>query len=68
MTIKDGEIRLTGKPNGYFATKEEYGDYVLTFEWMYEKPEGGAPGKFNGNSGLLLHISGEPKVSTSRVW
>lgn len=63
ITLKDGEIRLTGKPNGYFATKASYKNYVLEFEWMYERPDGYKDGdRFDGNSGLLVHISGEHKV------
>jgi hypothetical protein len=63
ISIKDGEVRLTGKPNGYFATKKGYKNYVLTFEWMYERPETlESEGLFNGNSGLLVHITGEHKV------
>src|SRR6266571_5720437 len=64
ITIKDdGEIRLTGKPNGYFATKDSYKSYVVQFEWKYERPEGYKEGdKFGGNSGLLVHIVGEHKV------
>lgn len=63
ITIKDGEVRVTGKPAGYFATKDEYKNYVLSFEWMYERPEGlEADEKFRGNSGLLLHIQPPQKV------
>jgi Domain of Unknown Function (DUF1080) len=57
MTVKDGEIRLSGKPNGYFATKQAYKNYVLRFEWMYERPETlKGDSAFTGNSGLLVHI------------
>ena len=64
MKIQDGVIHITGKPNGYFATKEGYKNYVLKFDWMYERPEGLEPGaKFNGNSGLLVHI-----VEPHKVW
>jgi len=64
MQIKDGVIRLTGKPNGYFATKEDCKSYVVKFDWMYERPEGLGPGaRFNGNSGLLVHI-----VEPHKVW
>ena len=64
MKIEDGVIRLTGKPNGYFATREGYQNYVIRFDWMYERPEGLAPGaKFDGNSGLLVHI-----VEPHKVW
>jgi hypothetical protein len=64
ITIHDGEVRLSGKPNGYFATKASFKNYVLRFDWMYERPEGlKADASFRGNSGLLLHI-GEPH----KVW
>jgi Domain of Unknown Function (DUF1080) len=63
IAIVDGEVRLAGKPEGYFATKKEYKNYVLKFEWMYERPEGlKSDADFDGNSGLLLHIEGELKV------
>jgi hypothetical protein len=59
VTLKDGEVRLAGKPEGYFATRDGYKNYVLRFDWMYEnyhaKPS-------DGNSGLMLHIHGAPKV------
>ncbi len=59
----DGVISVTGKPNGYFATKDSYTNYVLKFDWMYERPDDlEDDAEFNGNSGLLLHIGGEPKV------
>jgi hypothetical protein len=64
MTIRDGEVRLAGKPEGYFATKEEYRNYVLRFEWLYERPAKYRDGEpFHGNSGVLLHAQGP-----SRVW
>jgi hypothetical protein len=63
ISIRDGEINLTGKPNGYFATKKPYKNYVLRFEWKYEAPAGYKPGdNFGGNSGLLVHIQGGHKV------
>ncbi len=62
MTIEDGEIRLSGKPSGYFATKAAYKNYVLRFEWKYERPETlKNEAGFRGNSGLLVHIT-EHKV------
>jgi hypothetical protein len=63
LKIVDGEIKVTGKPNGYFATKDVYRNYVLKFDWMYDRPEGLTDdAKFNGNSGLLLHIQKPHKV------
>jgi hypothetical protein len=64
LAIKDGEVRVSGKPNGYFATRTSYKNYVLRFEWMYERPDSlESDAAFKGNSGLLLHI-GEPH----KVW
>ena len=52
--IRDGAIWCTGKPVGFLRTKQEYSDYKLVLEWRWaEKP---------GNSGVLLHMSGEEKV------
>ncbi|MGE3818492.1 MAG: DUF1080 domain-containing protein [Isosphaeraceae bacterium] len=63
ISIVDGEVRLTGKPNGYFATKSSHKNYVLRFEWMYERPESlASDAAFRGNSGLLLHIQEPHKV------
>ena len=63
IRIQGGEIRLTGKLNGYFATRQSYRNYALRFEWMYERPEKlESDTRFRGNSGLLLHIAGPDKV------
>ncbi|MDR3637222.1 MAG: DUF1080 domain-containing protein [Isosphaeraceae bacterium] len=63
IKVVDGEVELSGKPNGYFATKGTYKNYVLQFDWMYDRPEGlVSDAKFAGNSGLLIHITGKPKV------
>lgn len=59
----DGEIIVSGKPNGYFATRRDYHNYVLKFEWMYERPAGlNDDAKFDGNSGLLVHLEPPHKV------
>ena len=63
IRITDGEIFVSGKPNGYFATKRSYRNYILRFDWMYERPADlTSDDKFNGNSGLLIHIDGPHKV------
>lgn len=63
MTIEAGEVRLTGKPLGYFATRAVYQDFVLTFEYRYDRPEGlKSDADFRGNSGVLLYLSGPPRV------
>ncbi len=52
--VEDGIIRCTGKPNGYFATKESFKNYTLRLDFRFpEKP---------GNSGYLMNITGEHKV------
>jgi hypothetical protein len=63
LEVSGGEIRISGKPNGYFATKESYKNYELKFEWMYERPSNlESDAKFRGNSGLLIHIQPPHKV------
>jgi hypothetical protein len=63
LAVSAGEIRISGKPNGYFATKESYKNYELKFEWMYERPSDlESDAKFRGNSGLLIHIQMPHKV------
>lgn len=63
IALKDGEVRVSGTPNGYFATKKSYKNYILTFEWMYERPETlKSDASFEGNSGLLIHIALPHKV------
>lgn len=63
IKIVEGEVRLTGKPNGYFATKGKYRDYTLQFEFQYERPDDlKDESKFAGNSGLLVNIDGPAKV------
>ncbi len=63
IAIVDGEVRLTGRPLGYLATKEVYGDFALSFEWKYDRPADlRSDAGFRGNSGVLLRIAGPPRV------
>lgn len=64
ITISDeGEVALSGNPSGYFATKDSYENYVLRFDWKYDRPADLAEdATFDGNSGLLLHIAQPHKV------
>jgi len=61
--VQDGVLVCSGKPNGYFATMKSYRNYVLRFDWKYVRPAGlQKDSDFDGNSGLLIHITGEHKV------
>jgi hypothetical protein len=61
--VENGVIRCSGKPNGYFATRESYKNYVLRFDWKYVRPADlQKDAEFGGNSGLLLHITDGHKV------
>jgi len=46
FTVKDGEIRCTGKPTGVLRTAERFRNFVLEMEWMHEVP--------GGNAGLFV--------------
>jgi hypothetical protein len=62
-SVKDGMIICTGKPNGYFYTEKSFKNYVIRYDWRYKKPDDlKDEEKFLGNSGLLVHITGEHKV------
>jgi hypothetical protein len=52
--VKDGVVHCTGLPTGYMRTEESYSDYKLHVEWRWPADA--------GNSGVLLHITGEDKV------
>src|SRR5688572_13721328 len=53
FSVKDGAIVVSGKPNGYFYTDKSYKNYILRYDWKFIK---------NGNSGLLVHITGKHTV------
>ena len=62
-SVKDDYILVTGKPNGYFYTDKSYKNYTVKFDWRYKRPEKlEDEKKFGGNSGLLVHITGDHKV------
>jgi hypothetical protein len=53
-SVVNGVLRTHGKPNGYIKTRDSYRNYRLVVEWRWpENP---------GNSGILMHITGEDKV------
>ena len=53
-SVKDGVIRCEGLPAGYMRTETDYANYKLHVEWRWPEKE--------GNSGVLLHMSGPDKV------
>lgn len=57
--ISDGNIVVTGKPNGYMRTEKKYADYKLHAEWRWI---GGAT-----NSGLFQRIQDGDKIWPSVV-
>jgi hypothetical protein len=53
-SVKDEVIHCTGAPNGYMRTETDYANYRLHVEWRWPEEA--------GNSGVLLHMTGEDKV------
>ena len=53
-TADNGILKCAGKPSGYIRTVQDYSNYKLTVVWRW-------PSKA-GNSGVLLHMTGEDKV------
>ncbi len=61
--VEEGMIVVSGKPAGYIYTDRSYRNYVLTFDWRFARPANLTDdNQFTGNSGVLLHITGEHKV------
>jgi hypothetical protein len=60
----DGKvIQCSGKPAGYFATNQSYKNYSFRLEFKYRRPAGlDDDSKFEGNSGYLVHITGDHKI------
>ena len=62
-SVAEGIIVCTGKPNGYFYTEKSYKNYHLKCDVRYAKPKDLTDdSKFGGNSGVLVHITGDHKV------
>lgn len=53
FSVKDGVVVVAGKPAGYFYSDKSYKNYVLRYDWKFIK---------NGNSGLLVHITGKHNI------
>ena len=64
FVVKDGEIQVTGFPNGFLYTDKSYSNYVLRYSWTYPKEQ---PEKTTMNSGLLVHIQPPLKVFPKSV-
>jgi len=57
MTIKDGVIFCPGEPRGYMYTNKSFSDYIVSYEWAFDRPADlEADSLFKGNSGCLVHI------------
>ena len=60
FTIENENLYCCGQPKGYIYTEKSYSNYILSYEWAFERPEDlQADSLFNGNSGCLLHIGKE---------
>lgn len=52
--VENGMLRVSGIPDGYIRTKEEFSSYELQVEWRWlSEPV---------NSGVLLHTTGEDRL------
>ena len=60
FSVEDGMIVCTGKPKGYLHTEKTYSNFVLKYEWAFQRPADLKDDtKFRGNSGCLIHITKE---------
>ncbi|MCF8380401.1 MAG: DUF1080 domain-containing protein [Bacteroidales bacterium] len=59
-TVEEGVIVgtcVTGTPNSFLCTEQEYGDFILTFEAKFEE----------GNSGVMFRGQSNPEYKDGRV-
>jgi hypothetical protein len=57
MTIKDGTVICPGQPRGYLYTDRSYSDYIIAYEWAFDRPDDlEVDSLFRGNSGCLVHM------------
>ncbi len=60
FTVEDGVIVgrcVTGTPNTFLCTEEEFSDFILTFEAKFEE----------GNSGVMFRAQSNPEFRNGRV-
>ncbi len=57
MTVEDGIIICPGDPRGYLYTDQSYSNYIISYEWAFDRPDDlKADSLFKGNNGCLVHI------------
>jgi hypothetical protein len=62
VATADG-IACTGKPRGYLYSKHPYENFTWRLDYRFPRPENlKDDGKFKGNTGFLIYISGEQKL------
>ncbi|MEW6302696.1 MAG: DUF1080 domain-containing protein [Verrucomicrobiota bacterium] len=59
FSVEDGVLKITGERNGYLATKQQFSDYRLVFEYKWGKAIWSEKG--TRNSGVFVHAVGEDK-------
>ncbi len=55
-SVKDGVLVCSGRPIGYIETETLYTNFVIELDWRFD------PSKGEGNSGVLLRVTGEDTV------
>jgi hypothetical protein len=57
MSIREGTVICPGQPRGYLYTDKSYSDYIISYEWAFDRPDDlQVDSLFRGNSGCLVHI------------
>ena len=55
--VQDGIISSAGDPRGYFYTEKSFSNYIIKYDWAFDRPEDlEVDSLFRGNSGCLVHI------------
>lgn len=55
-SVREGVLVCSGRPIGYIETEALYTNFVIELDWRFD------PSKGEGNSGVLLRVTGEDTV------
>ena len=61
--VTEEGLKCSGKPKGYLYSKQPYQNFTLRVDYRFPRPDNlKDETKFKGNTGFLIHITGEHKL------
>jgi hypothetical protein len=68
--IKDGAVICTGTSHGFCYTEKSYKDFILKYDWKYQRPAIlDEEDRFTGGGGVFIHIQNPEKAAVKNsIW